>query len=71
MPLLDLIGVDSCQRSFCVAFAFLSGECEEDYFWALDRLQSVGDHKCEATKAVARCGRRRNILQEIVHVHKQ
>ncbi|SCO92838.1 uncharacterized protein FRV6_16966 [Fusarium oxysporum] len=41
MPLLDLIGVDSCQRSFCVAFAFLSGECEEDYFWALDRFQSL------------------------------
>ncbi|KAM5529044.1 hypothetical protein FOXYSP1_16888 [Fusarium oxysporum f. sp. phaseoli] len=32
---------------------------------------AVGDHKCEATKAVARCGRRRNILQEIVPVHKQ
>ncbi|KAF4336982.1 transposase [Fusarium beomiforme] len=32
MPLLDLIGVDSCQRSFCVAFAFLSGECEERLF---------------------------------------
>jgi hypothetical protein len=31
----------------------------------------VGDHKCEATKAVARCGRRRNILQEIVPVYKQ
>ncbi|TVY74433.1 PKS-NRPS hybrid synthetase [Fusarium oxysporum f. sp. cubense] len=41
MPLLDLIGVDSCQRSFCVAFAFLSGECEEDYFWALDRFRSL------------------------------
>jgi hypothetical protein len=41
MPLLDLIGVDSCQRSFCVVFAFLSGECEEDYFWALDRFRSL------------------------------
>lgn len=26
MPLLDMVGVDSCQRSFCIAFAFLSGE---------------------------------------------
>jgi hypothetical protein len=26
---------------------------------------SVGDHKCEATKSVARCGRRRNILLHI------
>jgi hypothetical protein len=41
MPLLDMIGVDACQRSFCIAFAFLSGETEGDYFWALDRLKSL------------------------------
>ncbi|KAJ6436880.1 reverse transcriptase [Purpureocillium lavendulum] len=41
MPLLDMIGVDACERSFCIAFAFLSGETEEDYIWALDRLRSV------------------------------
>ncbi len=40
MPLLDIIGVDACQRSFCVAFAFLSGENEEDYIWALGVLRS-------------------------------
>jgi hypothetical protein len=38
MPLLNIIGVDACQRSFCIAFAFLSGENEEDYIWALGRL---------------------------------
>lgn len=41
MPLLDIIGVDACQRSFCIAFAFLSGETEQDYLWALDRLKSL------------------------------
>ncbi|KID81747.1 transposase [Metarhizium guizhouense ARSEF 977] len=41
MPLLDIVGVDACQRSFCVAFAFLSGEDERDYIWALDRLRSM------------------------------
>ncbi|SPO02542.1 uncharacterized protein DNG_05215 [Cephalotrichum gorgonifer] len=41
MPLLDMIGVDACQRSFCIAFAFLSGETEEDYIWALDRLRPM------------------------------
>ncbi|KAG6980171.1 Misshapen-like kinase 1 [Fusarium oxysporum f. sp. albedinis] len=41
MPLLDIIGVDACQRSFCVAFAFLSGEEEQDYLWALERLKSL------------------------------
>ncbi len=41
MPLLDMIGVDAAQRSFCIAFAFLSGEIEEDYTWALERLKSL------------------------------
>jgi hypothetical protein len=41
MPLLDIIGVDACQRSFCIAFAFLSGEAEQDYIWALERLRSL------------------------------
>uniref|UniRef100_A0A8H7K5T0 MULE transposase domain-containing protein n=1 Tax=Bionectria ochroleuca TaxID=29856 RepID=A0A8H7K5T0_BIOOC len=41
MPLLDIVGVDACQRSFCIAFAFLGGEEEKDYVWALDRLRSM------------------------------
>jgi hypothetical protein len=31
MLLLDIIGVDVTGRSFYIAFAFLSGETEEDY----------------------------------------
>lgn len=31
MPLLDIIGVDAYERSFYVAFTFLSSETEEDY----------------------------------------
>jgi hypothetical protein len=41
MPLLDMIGVDATRRSFCIAFAFLSGETEEDYIWALERLKTL------------------------------
>jgi hypothetical protein len=41
MPLLDMIGVDAMQRSFCIAFAFLSGEGEAEYMWALERLRSL------------------------------
>jgi hypothetical protein len=41
MPLLDMVCVDSCQRSFCIVFAFLSGETEEDYSWALEHLRSL------------------------------
>ena len=38
MPLLDIIGIDARGRSFCIGFAFLSGENEGDYTWALDNL---------------------------------
>ena len=41
MPLLDIVGVDACQRSFCIAFAFLSGEEEDDYIWPLKQLRSM------------------------------
>lgn len=41
MPLLDIIGIDGSNRSFCIAFAFLRGENEEDYLWALERLKSL------------------------------
>jgi hypothetical protein len=41
MPLFDVIGVDACQRSFCIAFAFLGGETEEDYAWVLNRLNTL------------------------------
>ena len=41
MPLLDMIGVDATGRSFCIAFAFLNGETEEDYIWALERLKTL------------------------------
>ena len=47
MPLLDMIGVDAAQRSFCIAFAFLSSETEDDYIWALDRLKSLYE-QCNA-----------------------
>ncbi|KAJ0127391.1 Secreted beta-glucosidase sun1 [Fusarium oxysporum f. sp. albedinis] len=39
MPLLDIVGIGACQRSFCVAFAFLSGEEEADFNWALTQLR--------------------------------
>lgn len=48
MPLLDIIGVDASQRSFCIAFAFLSGESETDYTWALERLKSLYE-QCSIT----------------------
>lgn len=41
IPLLDMIGIDASQRSFCIVFAFLSGEIEADYTWALERLKSL------------------------------
>jgi hypothetical protein len=55
MPLLDMVGVDSCQRSFRIAFAFLSGESEEDYSWALGHLQSLYQHELPSIILTNRC----------------
>lgn len=55
MPLLDIVGVDSCQRSFCIAFAFLSGESEEDYSWALEHLRSLYQHELPSVILTDRC----------------
>ena len=41
IPLLDIIGVNECQQSFCITFEFLSGETEDNYCWALDQLKSL------------------------------
>ncbi|KAF4331979.1 Mutator-like element transposase [Fusarium beomiforme] len=43
MPLLDIVGVDALKRTFCIAFAFLSGEDEDDFGWALSRLRGIYD----------------------------
>ncbi|PWI65091.1 hypothetical protein PCL_07390 [Purpureocillium lilacinum] len=55
MPLLDMVGVDSCQRSFCIAFAFLSGESEEDYSWALQHLRSLYERDLPSVVLTDRC----------------
>lgn len=41
MALLDIIGVDACRRSFCIAFVFLRYETEADFNQALDHLKSL------------------------------
>ncbi|KAF5962904.1 transposase [Fusarium bulbicola] len=43
MPLLDMVGVDATGRTFCIAFAYLSGEEEEDFAWALGALRDLYD----------------------------
>lgn len=55
MPLLDMVGVDACDRSFCIAFAFLSGETEEDYSWALQCLRSLYQRDLPSIVLTDRC----------------
>lgn len=45
---------DSCQHSFCITFAFLSGE-EEGYSWALDPLQFLYQHELPSVVMAGRC----------------
>ncbi|KAL2886392.1 mutator-like element transposase [Ceratocystis lukuohia] len=55
MPLLDMIGVDSSQKSFFIAFAFLSGETEDDYLWALQHLKSLYQQGLPSVVLTDRC----------------
>ncbi|PCG88148.1 Hypothetical protein PENO1_111880 [Penicillium occitanis (nom. inval.)] len=55
LPLLDMIGVDCCQRSFCIAFAFLSNEVEEQYMWALTQLKSLYQDALPSVILTDRC----------------
>ncbi|KAM4063871.1 MULE transposase [Hirsutella rhossiliensis] len=48
MPLLDM-------RSFCIAFAFLSGESEADYSWTLHHLKSLYQHELPSVVLTDRC----------------
>ncbi|KAM5341419.1 hypothetical protein ACJ41O_006672 [Fusarium nematophilum] len=50
-----MVGIDSCQRSFCIAFAFLSGESEEDYSWALQHLKSLYQRELPSVILTDRC----------------
>ena len=43
MPLLDILGSTSLNRTFFIAFIFLFGETEDDYFYALNMLWKVMD----------------------------
>ncbi|KAF5708438.1 hypothetical protein FMUND_10602 [Fusarium mundagurra] len=43
MPLFDMVGVDATGSTFCIAFAYLSGEEEEDFAWALGALRDLYD----------------------------
>ncbi|XP_078159354.1 protein FAR1-RELATED SEQUENCE 5-like [Carex rostrata] len=41
MPLLDIIGISSSNTSFYSSFAFLKGESEKDYIWALKMFSKI------------------------------
>lgn len=39
MPLLEIVGISSSNRSFNVAFVFMDWELESNYTWSLDMLK--------------------------------
>ncbi|KAI7949807.1 hypothetical protein MJO28_008628 [Puccinia striiformis f. sp. tritici] len=41
LPLLHIVGINSSNRNFCIAFCFLSAETKGDYSWALEQLSSM------------------------------
>ena len=34
MPLVNTVGIDNCNRTFFISFAFMSGETDADYEWS-------------------------------------
>ena len=47
MPFLQVVGVTSTGKSFCVASAFVSNEREETFLWVLDMLKSTLENSME------------------------
>lgn len=43
LPLFEIVGVTSTEKTFSVAFAYLSSENEKNYTWVLENLRSVMD----------------------------
>ncbi|RKF84295.1 hypothetical protein GcM1_123005 [Golovinomyces cichoracearum] len=43
MPLLDILGVDGLDQGFTIGVAFMNGESEDDYAWAVKILRSQLD----------------------------
>ena len=41
LPLLEIVGVTSTNLTFSVALAYLEGESEGNYTWALSRLKTI------------------------------
>ncbi|PNX77898.1 protein FAR1-related sequence 5-like [Trifolium pratense] len=41
MPLFEMVGVSSTNKTFNVAFAFISNEKEENFTWAIQQCQSL------------------------------
>ncbi|KAG5551462.1 hypothetical protein RHGRI_009772 [Rhododendron griersonianum] len=53
MPLLDIIGVSSFNKSFYSCFAFLEKEGEEDYAWALRMFSNLLGPSCQPSVIVS------------------
>jgi hypothetical protein len=43
MPLLHIVGVNSSNRNFSIAFCFIPSEKKEEYTWALEQLHASID----------------------------
>jgi hypothetical protein len=52
MPLFEMVGVTSTDKTFNVAFAFISNEKEDNYTWALQECQKLSISKKVGPKVV-------------------
>jgi len=51
MPFLEMVGVTSTSKTFCVGFAVLMKERQQDFIWALSKLKQTLD-KCVMPRVI-------------------
>ena len=73
MPLLHFGGVTPNNKFYSAAFAFMSGESEEDFYWAIDQFKllirfDLQPPKCFVTDNDKGMRKQRNALSQVLGV---
>jgi hypothetical protein len=65
MPLLHIVGMTPANLSFTVALCFMTGETEEEYFWAMNALKDICRNIPTAVVLTDQCTALRNALSRV------
>lgn len=71
MPLLHIVGTTPANLSFTVALCFMTGETEEEYFWAMNALKDMCEDLPTGVVLTDQCTALRNALSRVFPLWKQ